>query len=60
MDLEPFSRINPCGLLGMQVTQLADLLETPVDMGMAKSGLLAALARSYGLSPRRLDNLLGA
>jgi lipoyl(octanoyl) transferase len=25
MDLEPFSRINPCGLAGMQVTQLADL-----------------------------------
>jgi lipoyl(octanoyl) transferase len=25
MDLEPFARINPCGLAGMQVTQLADL-----------------------------------
>jgi lipoyl(octanoyl) transferase len=25
MDLEPFSRINPCGLTGMQVTRLADL-----------------------------------
>jgi len=25
MDLTPFSRINPCGYAGMQVTQLADL-----------------------------------
>ena len=25
MDLEPFSRINPCGLVGMQMTQLRDL-----------------------------------
>jgi len=25
MDLEPFSRINPCGLRGLEVTQLADL-----------------------------------
>ena len=24
MDLEPFSRINPCGLVGMQMTQLRD------------------------------------
>jgi len=26
MDLEPFARINPCGLLGMRMTQLADCL----------------------------------
>ncbi|MGL5292030.1 MAG: lipoyl(octanoyl) transferase LipB [Vibrionaceae bacterium] len=25
MDLTPFSRINPCGLVGMQMTQTADL-----------------------------------
>ncbi len=25
MDLEPFSRINPCGYQGLQVTQLAEL-----------------------------------
>ena len=25
MDLEPFARINPCGLRGLEVTQLADL-----------------------------------
>lgn len=27
MDLEPFSRINPCGMQGLAVTQLADLCE---------------------------------
>ena len=27
MDLEPFSRINPCGYQGLAVTQLADLVE---------------------------------
>ena len=27
MDLEPFSRINPCGYEGLEVTQLADLVE---------------------------------
>ena len=25
MDLEPFSRINPCGMAGLEVTQLATL-----------------------------------
>jgi lipoyl(octanoyl) transferase len=25
MDLEPFSRINPCGMPGLEVTQLSDL-----------------------------------
>ena len=25
MDLEPFGRINPCGLIDLSVTQLADL-----------------------------------
>jgi lipoyl(octanoyl) transferase len=27
MDLEPFSRINPCGYEGLQVTQLADWVQ---------------------------------
>ncbi len=29
MDLEPFSRINPCGYAGMECTQLRDLLKKP-------------------------------
>jgi lipoyl(octanoyl) transferase len=32
MDLEPFSRINPCGYPGMQVTQMRDLgIETSMQ-----------------------------
>jgi lipoyl(octanoyl) transferase len=32
MDLSPFSRINPCGMAGMQVTQLRNLA-LPGDVG---------------------------
>jgi lipoyl(octanoyl) transferase len=28
MDLEPFHRINPCGYVGMNMTQLVDLVVT--------------------------------
>lgn len=52
MDLEPFSRINPCGLQGMQIVQLADL-GGPADMQRVRSDLLAALAEVYQLSLHR-------
>lgn len=29
MDLEPFSRINPCGFTGLKILQLRDLIELP-------------------------------
>lgn len=40
MDLEPFSRINPCGYAGLQVTQLADygfIDETPASVAVKLS-----------------------
>jgi lipoyl(octanoyl) transferase len=43
MDLEPFTRINPCGLAGMQVTQLADL-GIQMDVQQAGSELARRLA----------------
>ena len=49
MDLEPFGRINPCGLLGTPVTQLADLA-SPVAIGEVRERLIEALAAVYGLS----------
>jgi lipoyl(octanoyl) transferase len=49
MDLEPFGRINPCGLWGMQVTQLADLAAVE-SLGEVRERLLRALARAYGVS----------
>jgi lipoyl(octanoyl) transferase len=52
MDLEPFGRINPCGLWGMQVTQLADLAAVE-SLGEVRERLLRALARAYGVSLSR-------
>lgn len=39
MDLEPFSRINPCGYVGLQVTSMQQLLgaETPTMDDVAKN-----------------------
>jgi lipoyl(octanoyl) transferase len=56
MDLEPFARINPCGLLGMQVTQLTDLAPA-VQLNEVRERLLTALTNVYGLAPtpRRSD-----
>jgi lipoyl(octanoyl) transferase len=54
MDLEPFGRINPCGLLGVRVTQLADLADVDSLEGV-RERLLRALARAYALNLRRSD-----
>ncbi len=55
MDLEPFSRINPCGLEGIEVTQVADL-GGPADIARVRRDLLAALASTYSLKLRRSDS----
>lgn len=52
MDLEPFSRINPCGLTDTRVTQTADL-GGPTDLARAKNELLSALATVYDISLHR-------
>jgi lipoyl(octanoyl) transferase len=44
MDLEPFSRINPCGLLNQRVTQIA-AFRPEVDVAAVKAPLLAHLER---------------
>ena len=54
MDLEPFSRINPCGLLGMEVTQISDL-GGPTQIGVVQNLLLDKLSDVYGISLSRLD-----
>ena len=47
MDLEPFTRINPCGYPGLRVTQLSDLgLELTPEAAAAE--LLANLSRNLG------------
>jgi len=46
MDLEPFSRINPCGLVGMQMTQLRDL-GVALDADAAGTALAARFQRIW-------------
>jgi lipoyl(octanoyl) transferase len=51
MDLDPFTRIDPCGYPGLAVTQLRDL---GVGLSVEDAGdrLAALLAASLGLVPR--------
>ena len=54
MELEPFSRINPCGLLGMEVTQVASY--KLCDIEIVKNDLLREISRVFGFKLNRLDN----
>ena len=47
MDLEPFSRINPCGYPGMRVTQLRDL-GISLDLNAVSARLESHLVRLLG------------
>lgn len=53
MDLAPFTRINPCGYAGLQMTQLHDFLrkDTPA---VAAAGDIIAKALQYNLEARLL------
>ena len=51
MDLEPFRRINPCGISGLEVTQLKDLCGE-ANPDAVKSRLLRAMEESYPVSFR--------
>lgn len=46
MDLAPFARINPCGMSGLQVTQLKDLCGER-DLAKVKQHLLQRLEEVY-------------
>jgi len=47
MDLEPFSRINPCGLTDTTTTHMAAFCA--VDLQMVKQQLLSSLSEELGL-----------
>ncbi len=47
MDLEPFSRINPCGFKQLAMTQLADF-DTTVDMKKVEKQLTDYLVKELG------------
>ncbi|MFT7651063.1 MAG: lipoate-protein ligase B, partial [Candidatus Azotimanducaceae bacterium] len=40
-------RINPCGLFGMEVTQIADFVEVPINQ--VQQRLIDVLLEEYGL-----------
>ena len=46
-DLEPFARINPCGMEGLAVTRLADL-GAPTAMEFVRDALVANLSAGLG------------
>lgn len=46
-DLEPFSRINPCGYRGLEMTQVSDL-GGPADVDAVAADLLPALLQRLG------------
>ncbi|WP_245584105.1 lipoyl(octanoyl) transferase LipB [Saccharospirillum impatiens] len=48
MDLEPFSRINPCGYQGLEMTQVADWVKAP-DMAVIKQQWLSEFCGRYNL-----------
>ncbi len=56
MDLEPFSRINPCGFQGLAVTQLSDLAEA--EMEPVENELVAQIARALSYSGVAIDKEL--
>jgi len=49
MDLEPFTRINPCGYAGLQVISVADL-GGPSSLDEVKQVLMAELAAQFNLT----------
>jgi len=55
MDLEPFQRINPCGLFGVQVVQLRDLVPD-ASLALVQDRLLTHLAESYAINLRTPDS----
>ena len=47
MDLEPFTRINPCGFVGLETTQVSEL-GGPADVGRVGDDLLPLLLDRLG------------
>ncbi len=48
MNLEPFSRINPCGYAGLEITQLKNFV-ADVDVGEVSEKLQRLLLKNLGL-----------
>lgn len=58
MDLEPFSRINPCGLFGVQVTHMAAF--TPVTLAKVQDQLVNTMLSYFNFTQHTPDTVPGA
>ena len=59
LDTEPFTRINPCGYVGLEVTRLADLASVR-SVDEASRGLEPHLLRALGMQPAMPASAHGA
>ena len=59
MDLEPFSKINPCGLVGMSVTQLADHC-ADANIGLVQTRLVHSIVKNFGYQSTSLIHKTGS
>ena len=48
MNLEPFTRINPCGYQGLAMTQIRDLIPNPPTVVQVQDQLVTEFARKLG------------
>jgi len=62
VDLKPFSFIVPCGLPGLRVTSLAEILGQPPDLALARRAMREACEHAFciSLSEDRRGELLDA
>lgn len=58
LDLSPFSRINPCGYQGLQMTRLTDLLKVMPTMEQVAAQLVDQFVRKSGHKPCTMPAVL--
>ncbi len=59
MDLMPFQRINPCGLMGMEMTHMV-AFDPNIRLAEVQDVLKACLARSFGVDLHTSDSSVPA
>lgn len=55
MDLSPFRQINPCGYAGLEMTQIADLVQPTPSVADVATKLTAHLQQQLGLPEKQAD-----
>ena len=56
MDMEPFTRINPCGHIGLEVTNMALQLDTRPELSQVSSKLVEQLSLLLGYNDIRFES----